>query len=250
MTTHPYLHHGLSILHARLKSPQSPLSAAGMVRPFLTISRETCAGATTLGQHLLPLLNEHFANGGRSWMFLDKDLISQALTLNHLPEQLATYLPEDRLPEIKGLIGEMVGLHPPLWELEHRVTEAIVKFAQLGCVIIAGRAAHLITRGMPGGLHLRLVASRDSRAMRAQTIHGLDRDAAEKFIRANDSARQRHVQTHFEEDINNPCLYDLVINTDRILPATAARLVQDALQDRVAVLTQSSGQRLQDASRS
>jgi hypothetical protein len=250
MTSHPYLHQGLSILHARLKNPQSPLSVTTAVHPFLTISRETCAGATTLGQHLVPLLNEHFSEEGRSWMFLDKDLINQALTLNHLPERLADYLPEDRLPDIKGRIGEMVGLHPPLWELEHRVAEAILKFARLGCVIIAGRAAHLITRGVPGGLHLRLIAPRESRIARAQAIHGLDRNAAEKFIRDNDSARERHVQTHFEQDINDPCFYDLLINTDRILPATAARLVQDALQDRLAALASPTEQRLQGASKS
>lgn len=250
MTTHPYLHQGLSILHARLKSPQSPLSIARAVHPFLTISRETCAGATTLGHHLLPLLNEHFSDEGRSWMFLDKDLLNQALSLHHLPERLADYLPEDRLPEIKGLIGEMVGLHPPLWELEHQVAEAILKFARLGCVILAGRAAHLITRGVPGGFHLRLVAPRESRIKRAQTIHGISRDAAEKFVRDNDSARERHVQTHFEQDINDPCLYDLVINTDRILPATAARLVLDALQDRLAAAVNAGEPQLQEASKS
>ncbi|HEY8995615.1 MAG TPA: cytidylate kinase-like family protein [Lacunisphaera sp.] len=235
MTTHPYLHQGLSILHARLKSPQSPLSIAGAVHPFVTLSWETCAGATTLGHQLLPLLNQHIPEEGRSWMFLDKDLINQALSLNHLPDHLADYLPEDRLPEIKGLIGEMVGLHPPLWELEHRVTEAILKLAQLGCVILAGRAANLITRDLPGGFHLRLVTPRESRIKRAQVLHNLSHDAAEKFLRDNDSARERHMQTHFEQDINDPRLYDLVINTDRIAPATAARLVVETMRERLTV---------------
>jgi len=239
MTSHPYLHQGLSILHAQLQPSQAPSPShhTGQVHPFLTISRETCAGATTLGQHLLPLLNDRLGEEGRSWMFLDKDLLNQALNLHHLPERLADYLPEDRLPEIKGLIGEMVGLHPPLWELEHRVAEAILKFAQLGCVILNGRAAHLITRGVPGGFHLRLVAPLESRIRRAQAIQGIDRAAAEQFISENDSARERHVQTHFERDINDPHLYDMVINTDRIPPATAAQLVLVAMQDRMAALT-------------
>jgi hypothetical protein len=226
----------MSILHAQLQSAQARPTAQGTrpILPFLTISRETCAGATTLGQHLIPLLDDRLGEEGRSWMFLDKDLIIQALSLHHLPERLADYLPEDRLSEIKGLIGEMVGLHPPLWELEHRVAEAILKFAQLGCVILSGRAAHLVTRELPGGFHLRLVAPLESRLRRAQLMHQCSRDYAEEFVRESDHARQRHVQTNFGQDINDPRLYDLVINTDRIPPATAAQLVLHAMEDRVA----------------
>jgi hypothetical protein len=238
MTTHPYLQHGLSILHAQIK-PAAHRTAGhpgGTISPFITVSRETCAGATTLGKHLLPLLNEQLGDEHRSWMFLDKNLINQALTLHHLPEQLAAYLPEDRISEIKGLIGEMVGLHPPLWELEQQVAEAILKFAKLGHVILAGRAAHLITRDLPGGLHIRLVASLESRIQRAQTTYQWDRTQAEAFIHENDRARQRHVRTNFEQESGDPHTYDLVINTDRIPPDLAARLVLEALRERVPVL--------------
>ena len=239
MTTHPYLQHGLTILHARLKAPQARFAAlTGCTpHPFITISRETCAGATTIGRHLLPQLEAHLGEEGRSWMFLDKDLLNQALNLHHLPERLADYLPEDRLPEIKGLIGEIVGLHPPLWELEHRVAEAIHRFAELGRVIISGRAANLITRDLPGGFHLRLVAPLESRIRRAQEIHQSTRQAAENFIRESDQARARHVQTNFEQDVGDPHLYDMVINTDRVPPATAAHLVLTGLLEHIAALT-------------
>lgn len=237
MTTHPYLHHGLTILHARLQSPRISANHSGPPRPFLTISRETCAGATTLGQHLLPLLDAQMGEEGRSWMFLDKDLIQQALHLHQLPEQLADYLPEDRIPEIKGLLGEIVGLHPPLWELEHRVAEAIHRFAALGRVIIAGRAAHLITRDLPGGLHLRLIAPTEVRIRRAQRLHDTGREQAEAFIRASDQARERHVHTIYEQDVSDPHAYDLVINTARMPVETAAHLVLATLQERLAALT-------------
>lgn len=239
MTNHPYLQHGLTILHARLQSPQTRFAspAGSSLAPFLTISRETCAGATTLGQHLLPLLDAELGDDGRSWMFLDKDLIHRALRQQHLPASLADFLPEDRLPEIKGLIGEIVGLHPPLWELEHRVAEAIHRFAELGHVIISGRAAHVITRDLPAGFHLRLVAPLESRIRRAQEIHHLGHDMAGSFIREGDNARARHVQTNFGQDVGDPHAYDLVINTDRISSETATRLVLTGLQERVAALT-------------
>ena len=119
MATHTYLDQGLTIFHARLKTPQTRAEAEAnspALHPFITISREACAGATALGEKLVPLLDEQIGQEGRSWIFLDKDLITHALTKHQLPERLSEYLPEDRVSEIKSLIGELIGLHPSIWE--------------------------------------------------------------------------------------------------------------------------------------
>jgi cytidylate kinase len=235
MTPHTYLDQGLAIFRTRLKTTGSGshLPFGSPSRPFLTISRETCAGATTLGRLLLPLLNEQMGDADRSWMFLDKDLLTRALTQHHLPEHLADYLPEDRVSEIKGMIGEIVGLHPPLWELEHRVSEAILQIAQLGYVIFAGRAAHLITHDLPGGFHLRLVAPMESRITRMQGLQNCDRAAARRILEETDRARRRYVQSNFEREIDDPHTYDLVINTEHLSPPTTAQLVLRAMQERI-----------------
>lgn len=235
MSTHTYLDHGLAILNTRLGVPgigsSSPLSES--CHPFITISRETGAGATTLGQHLLPLLEANLGKEGRNWTFLDKNLITHALTQNRLPESLAKYLPEERVSELTGLIGEIVGLHPPLWELEQRVSEAIFKLARVGCVIFAGRAAHLVTRSLPDGFHIRLVAPLEVRIARMQDQDHLTRTEAERKIEELDRARRRYVLANFGKDIDDPRTYDLVINTGRILPATAAQMVLAAMVDRI-----------------
>lgn len=234
MSTHTYLDHGLTIFRTKLNTAdlQPPTSLSSPVRPFLTISREACAGATTLGRHLLPLLDEHLGHEDRSWMFLDKDLLTHALTTNHLPEHLAAYLPEDRRDEIKGMIGEIVGLHPPLWELEQRVSEAILQVAQLGRVIFAGRGSHLVTRGLPGAFHLRLVAPFPTRVRRMREIQGCDEATAGRILAATDDARRRYVRANFEQEIDDPHTYDLVINTGRIRTETAAQLVIRAMAER------------------
>ncbi len=231
MSSHTYLEHGLTIFNTRLGAPASgthpAFSDSGY--PFLTISREACAGATTLGQHLLPLLDSEMAHEGRSWMFLDKNLLTQVLSTDSLPEHLAKFLPEERVSEIKAIIGEVVGLHPPLWELEQRVSKGIYQLAQRGCVIFAGRAAHLVTRSLHEGFHLRLVAPLETRISRMQELQHCGRAAAKKALEETDRARERYVLANFGRAINDPCTYDLVINTERILPATAARLVLDAM---------------------
>ena len=237
LTTHPFLDHGLSILHARLQD-QAQAGRAGQeagAHPFVTISREAGAGATTLGRLLVPRLNERLREpDGHSWVFLDKDLLTHALTRHHLPERLAEYLPEDRVSEIKGVIGELVGLHPSLWQLEHQVAEAILQLAHVGHVIFAGRASHLITRPLPGGFHVRLVASMPARIQRMLALLNCDARAAAAHIDKSDLARRRYVRTNFDEDIDDPHTYDLVINTDHLSPGCTARIVVDALCDRIS----------------
>ena len=236
MVQHTYLDQGLSVLHARLRNPTQPLPLGPHpeIQPFITISRETGAGATTLGRELMPLLDRQFGAGRHPWVFLDRDLLTHALTHHQLPVRLAQFLPEDRISEIRAAIGELVGLHPSLWQLEQKVAEAILQLAHVGRVIFAGRAAHLITRSLAGGLHVRLVASMESRVPRIANVLRCDPDAALAHIERNDHARRRFVRTNFGEDIDNCHLYDLVLNTDQLSPATAARIVVAALGDRLA----------------
>ncbi|MBI5767138.1 MAG: cytidylate kinase-like family protein [Verrucomicrobia bacterium] len=235
MVPHTYLEHGLSVLQARLRSPLRP-SVPGVhteIRPFITLSRETGAGATTLGRELIPFLNRQFGGDDTSWVFLDRDLLTHALTQHQLPERLAEYLPEDRISEIRSAIGELVGLHPSLWQLEQKVTETILQLAHVGHVIFAGRASHLITRNVPGGLHLRLVAARETRIPRIAALLRCTPELAAAHIDKNDAARRRFVRTHFGREIDDPHLYDLVLNTDYISTGTAVKLALAALRDRL-----------------
>ncbi len=237
MPSHTYLDHGLTILNTRMQEPGASSSprSAGEAPPFITLSREACAGATTLGQLLLPLLDRDFGLESKSWMFLDKNLLNFALSSRQLPERLADMLPEDRISEIKGIIGELVGLHPPLWQLEQQIGETILQLARSGRVIFAGRAAHLLTWSLPGGFHVRLVASKETRIRRMMDLRKCDWAAAEEMIGLSDTARRRFVKTNFGTDIDDPHTYDLVINTDRLSPAAVAVLVHEGLKQRHSI---------------
>ena len=228
---------GLLVLEARLQDPHAMGARQHVdVRPFVTLGHETGAGATTVGHLLVTLLDQSFHEPDQGWVFLDKNLLAHALATQHLPERLADYLPEDKISEIKSVIGELVGLHPPLWELEHQVSEAILQLANVGRVIIVGRAAYLITRLLPGGFHVRLAASADVRVERIMKMLNCDLGTAVTHILDTERARRRYVRTRFGRDIDDPHLYDLVINTDQMTPMAVAHLIVEALRDRVAAL--------------
>ncbi len=238
MSQHAYLERGLTVLEARLK----PAAQAGQVgypvepRPFITLSRETCAGATTVGQLLVPMLDEALGEPGHPWVFLDKNLIAHALAQRNLPERLAEYLPEDKISEINGIIGELTGLHPPLWELEQEVLETILQLAQVGRVILVGRASFVITKSLPAGFHVRLVASEEVRIRRMMSMLNCSEALAREQIRKADRGRRRYLRARFGDNPEDVHLYDMVINTDRISAATTGRIIVDALRDRLTGL--------------
>jgi cytidylate kinase len=238
MTTHAYLDHGVSILKARLGSPVPGAAPATVSasHPFITLSREVCAGATTLSHKLLPRLNAEFGEEGEEWVLLDKDLISYALARHELPEQLARFLPEDKISEIDALIGEIFGLHPSIWELEQHVAQTIVQLAHVGRIVFVGRASHLLTESLPGGFHVRLVAGKDTRVRRYMELQHVQADEAESIIERTDLGRRRFVKSHFGRDIDDPHTYDIVINTDQISPDTAATMVLDGLRQKAGSL--------------
>ena len=242
MPQHAYLEQGLAVLETRLKIPQSgQIGRAPEARPFITLGRETGAGATTTGQLLVPLLDQALGEKGQGWIFLDKNLLAHVLAQHNLPERLAAHLPEDKISEIKAIIGEWVGLHPSLWELEHKVAEAILQLAHVGRVVIAGRAACLITQSLPGGFHVKLVASPEVRAQRMMKLLNCDAAVATAHNRKTDLARRRYVKARFGQDIDDPHHYDLVINTDRMSAAAVARLIVEAVHGRHADLQTGAG---------
>lgn len=235
MNSHAYLEHGMTILKTRLSGAPFASSPAGVPadRPFITLSREVCAGASTICHCLLPKLDAQLGAEGEEWVLLDKDLLGYALACNELPQQLARYLPEDQISEIDAMIGEVFGLHPSIWELEQRVAHAIVQLAHVGRVVFVGRAAHFLTQSLPGGFHVRLVAPRDLRISRLMALEGIGEAEAAAFVERTDHGRRRFVKSHFGRDIDDPHTYDLVLNTERISAETAASLIAEGLAHRV-----------------
>ncbi|HTQ31984.1 MAG TPA: hypothetical protein VMI53_12305, partial [Opitutaceae bacterium] len=62
--------------------------------------------------------------------------------------------------------------------------------------------------------------------------------AAEAHILKTDLTRGRYVRTSFNVEISDPHTYDLVINTDRISPVSATRMILQALRDKLANLAE------------
>ncbi len=131
--------------------------------------------------------------------------------LQHAAEELGVR-PDDvgeKLEEKPGLFGR-----PPLITKIYvaAVQAALAEHAAEGNLVYHGLAGGLLLRGVDGVLCTRLIAPMEVRVQAIRSSDGLSREDAERYIREVDEARARWVKMIYGEDVNDPSLYDQVIN--------------------------------------
>jgi cytidylate kinase len=231
MNTQTGLGHCLSFINCQLQ-PAGKLAVSPThvtARRAITISRQTGAGAHAVADRVAEYLQARAPEGDCPWTIFDRNLVERVLEDHHLPKRLARFMPEDRISEMSDIMDELFGLHPPSWTLVRQASETVLHLAQLGNVIIIGRAANLITASLNSAFHVRLIGSVEKRARYIQEVRQLGPKAALKYIHQEDRGRRRFVKKYFGKDIDDPLLYHLVINTDLVSFDEAARVISDAV---------------------
>jgi cytidylate kinase len=198
-------------------------------QPVVTISRQAGSGAHIVADELVALLQARAAPGSSPWTIFDRNLVDQVLKDHDLPERLAEFMPEDRVSGIADTIDELFGLHPGTWGLVRKTASTILHLAELGNVVVIGRAANIITGELGYAFHVRLVGSVERRIRHVEECRGLSHQAAADYVRQKDVGRKRYVKKYYGRDIDDPLLYDVVVNTDRFAYAEAARMIAYAV---------------------
>lgn len=199
-----------------------------MSRSFITLSRQTGAGGITIGRILTEILQKHYRadSGLPPWDVLDKNLIASD---KNLQARLQHHSDGFRHTDSQRMLDVLFGAHRE--ELTHikKVSETMIRLADIGHVILVGRGANILTRNLAGGFHVRLVGSYPKRLKHIQNYYGLTRDQADHKIKEEDQARKNYLRKYFEKDIDDPLLYDVVLNTDYFSYEDAARLISHAV---------------------
>jgi cytidylate kinase len=199
-------------------------AVSAAVQPFVTLARESGSGGASLARLLVRELNAH-SPAEVCWAVIEGTITTQMLRQHHLSDRLARFLPEDRVSEISSSVGELVGLHPSLWDLVQKTNQTMRRLARQGHVVLVGRGANFATAGLPGGVHVRLLASSEYRARYYAQLYSLSEQEAQAFNVKRDAAARRYVRSTFNADIGAPSAYDLVINMEHVSLAQAAQLV-------------------------
>lgn len=206
-----------SYISSQLKSLKSKLpNEQRRANPFVTISRQTGAYSFTIPMALCEYLKKNDRRAKCSWTVFDKELIKKIAEEHNLPETVLPYLSEVTISEIQNMIEEILGLHPSYDILVNNAGKTVLHLAQLGYCIIVGRAVSIVTAKLPGGVHIRLVSPLEKRVAHIQEYFQMTKKEAEGFIFTEDRNRSNYVKKYFGKDIDDPLLYDAVLNVDRL----------------------------------
>ncbi len=220
----------LEYINSQVQTPRELASEVAVPRwRAVTISRQAGAGGHAVAEELIALLQGRAPAGSPPWTIFDRNLVERVLQDHDLPARLAKFMPEDRMSNVSDTLDGLFGLHPPTWTLVRKTADTILHLAELGNVVIIGRGANIITRGLDSAFHVRLVGSEKKRIEHLRSYKHLSLEAASTYLRDEDLGRKRYVKQYYAADIEDPLLYHLVINTDLVPYAETARMIAEAV---------------------
>lgn len=175
----------------------------------ITISRQLGSMGCEVAQAAADLLG---------YQVVWRDLINQAARRSGVPGIGLHAIDELGLLGLKPTRQESLAYHKAL-------SQVMNELADQGKVIIVGRAGQVILRQRPDVFHVRVIAPTALRIERLMRDQNITQEAAQAQIEASDQSRERFLRRQYAVDWDSNDLYDLVINTTRVTPPMAARLI-------------------------
>jgi len=188
---------------------------------YVAISREAGAAGTSVAR----LIGEQLG-----WELYDKNLLDRTAQRYNESRLMLDQVDETASNWVYDMFGTWMDPHVvPQLKYMVQVGRMIQILARAGNAVFVGRGARfLLPRSKT--FAIRIVASDGFRAERVQQRHNVGLSEALDWIHRIDRGRQKFIQRFFHQDINNPHLYDLVLNVERLGPAGAAEQIIHAVR--------------------
>lgn len=165
-----------------------------------TISRQYGSGGSNLAIKLAEL---------SGYQLVWRELINQAAIKIGSPDMALAVIDE------LGLLGIRPDDETYL-KFKESISQVVTEIAHRGKVVIVGRASQLILTGFPNCLHLKIISDLETRIKKIQLSKNVNEKAAKAQIEKSDQNRQNFIKKFYQEDWNDPSLYDLTINTSHL----------------------------------
>jgi cytidylate kinase len=197
-------------------------------QPVITLSRQRGAQGSLIAHKTAEFLNRKSLDK-RPWIVLDRSLAQLVADDHHLSQQISDFLTDEQKASIRDRVEQLVGLQPSRWTVVEKMTQTIMRLAEMGRVIFVGRAANIVTAHLPQVCHVRIVGSMDRRVQRVAESMKLSPKEAHALVCKADADRADFVSRYFHVDVSDPTLYDLTINSDGVSVGKAALLIVQLL---------------------
>ena len=199
-----------------------------MAHQAVCISHSTGAGGEAVGRAVAERLGFRYADDAvlaeaAEWAELDPALIADAERRKPLVSRLLGHV-ADQESSVRLSSGEWARVLPNDADLRTLITTTIRKFADRGSVVIVAHAASFALAGH-NILRVFVTASDETRTQRMAAATGIDERGAAKLIRESDRSRADYLKRFYAIDRELPIHFDVVINTDVLVPEKAADVI-------------------------
>jgi cytidylate kinase len=127
------------------------------------------------------------------------------------------------------------------------IKAALLKYARKDNIVYHGHAGHLLLTEIPKVLKVRILAEKEDRIAFLKQQQNMSREQALLNIENEDKHRTNWTRYLYKTDINDPSLYDIVINIGSLTIDTACELICRAAKSGAFLMTDNSKQALDDA---
>lgn len=200
---------------------------------IVTISDELGAYGPEIGQGLAKQL---------SYRYVDQELISEAAQRYGLLEAKLSHLGDSKPSLFERFDAET----------RHHITvlqTTLFEFADLDNAVFMRGGGQWLLRGVPHVLRIRVIAPLELRVKQwikrvaEMTGETPNQRAAAEFVRRDDSEKSGRMRYLYQVDINDPMLYELTINSEKLRHEAIVEMVESAVR-RPELTTTEAGRQL------
>jgi cytidylate kinase len=186
---------------------------------IVTISYQLGAGGTEIGMGVAQRLG---------YRYVDHEIIQDAVHRYGLEEEKLSHLDESKPTLFERFDAET----------RHYITilqTTLLEFAEADNVVLMGRGGQWLLRGIPHVLRLRVIAPFEQRVRRwikrttEMTRETPNQRAAAAFVRRDDTEKSGRMRYLYEVGLEDPTLYDVVINTETLTYEAGVDMIERAL---------------------
>ncbi len=129
---------------------------------------------------------------------------------------------------VPGLLERLFSDKPKIYL--DRLQSVIYEVAKKGNAVFFGRGGKFQLSSFDCAFHILVTGSTEKRIQRVMEEKQAGREVAEKMISHSDHDKRAFIRFAYDEDMLNPRLYDLVLNTDKLSIDSAVKMIVNAAE--------------------
>lgn len=221
---------------------------AQLPRVFVTVSRQPGAGAISFSHRLAARLNEE---GQDAWTAWDRELVEKVSAEHGIAKEIIEKIPDRHQNWLDDLLQSLAvsEVPPDLMEIRayKRVAATIRALATAGHAIIVGQGGSFITRGMPAGIHVRLIAPLAYRIQSTAEREKLTLHDAAARVAQIDRRRNEFYRRYWPGKVIAPEAFTLTLNSAEMSLEELVECVLPLVRMRQSPRTRACSERCCDA---